>query len=164
MLRRLRFAVVLVAMIGLLAACADSDSGSTSLIDAVSAETYPRVVALVRSGADVNETDSEGYSPLMAASNIGDLRTATFLIARGARVNARTDVGWTALMSAASSSRSPALVSFLLAQGANPCLRAVEDIDDDDEVERVNAVQIAVGRGEREIAAILRRATHRLCS
>jgi hypothetical protein len=52
----------------MVASCADSDSGSSPLIDAVGAEGYPRVVALVRGGADVTRGERKIAAILRSAT------------------------------------------------------------------------------------------------
>lgn len=65
-------------------------------------------------GLDVNAINQAGETPLMLAAIKGRLDWAQALVARGALIN---EPGWNALHYAASSTE-PALVSWLLAQGA----------------------------------------------
>lgn len=81
----------------LLAAGAPADrhfkSGASALGEAIdgldrSATDYANVVErLVAHGADVNRRLPDGRSPLFAAAESGDVRTITFLLDHGARVN-----------------------------------------------------------------------------
>ena len=55
------------------------------------------VKVLVSAGADINQGDSDGYTPLMAASSIGNLKMVILLIKNGAHLNATTISRRTAL-------------------------------------------------------------------
>ena len=54
---------------------------------------------LIAGGADVNERDATGMTPLMIAAAQGETAIARMLIAAGADVAATTEDGTTALMS-----------------------------------------------------------------
>jgi ankyrin repeat protein len=79
---------------------------------------------LYRRGGSVN-ANVGGYTVLMAAAYGGDLEAATWLIERGADVNARSAAGCTALNGAAVSG-NPSLVKLLLDRGADPNVRYQE--------------------------------------
>jgi uncharacterized protein len=55
------------------------------------------VTILISAGADINQGDSEGYTPLMAASSVGNLEMVNLLIKNGTRLNAATRSKCTAL-------------------------------------------------------------------
>ena len=83
---------------------ATSRLGRTPLLVAASAQGAAGVVGmLLDKGADVNVADSTGVTPLIAATSVDDVATATLLLARGADVHAKANVGAaaTALMGAA---------------------------------------------------------------
>ncbi len=66
-----------------------------------------------------------GYTVLMAAAYSGDLDAVTWLVERGADVNARSEAGCTALNGAAISGNA-AIVKLLLDRGADPNIRYQE--------------------------------------
>jgi hypothetical protein len=47
-------------------------------------------------GAEINVSDSHGYTPLMGASFRGDNEVVQYLIDHGAKIDARTEKGWSA--------------------------------------------------------------------
>ena len=55
------------------------------------------VKVLISAGADINQGDSDGYTPLMAASSVGNLEMVNLLIKNGAHLNAATRSKCTAL-------------------------------------------------------------------
>ena len=55
------------------------------------------VKVLLSAGADINQADSEGYTPLMAASSVGNLDMVMLLMKTGAHLNAATRSKRTAL-------------------------------------------------------------------
>jgi|SRR5215213_2843807 len=73
---------------------------------------------------DVNQTDQEGYTPLMRAAERGQVNVVRALLKRGAEVDARRPGGFTALMLAAQKGSLP-VVKVLLAAGANPNVSVV---------------------------------------
>ena len=80
--------------------------------------------ALVAAGADVNAPIAKGgYTPLMLVALAGSNELASWLIERGAQVNARNPGGVTALMIAAASNH-PGTVSLLLKAGADASARS----------------------------------------
>jgi len=83
---------------------ADGFYGSPPLICAASSdpsgpfESSEAVVKmLLAAGADINQGDSDGYTPLMAASSVGRLEMVTLLVKNGAHLNAATRSRHTAL-------------------------------------------------------------------
>lgn len=75
------------------------------------------VKVLISAGADINQSDSEGYTPLMAASSVGNLEMVNLLIKNGARLNAATSSKCTALHYARKNGRLD-IVNALLDLGA----------------------------------------------
>lgn len=63
-------------------------------------------------GADVNISDSNGWTPLMVAAQQGSLEIVQLLLERGAKIDAKTDEGWTAL-DAASQNNHNDIVTIL---------------------------------------------------
>ncbi len=69
---------------------------------------------LLARGATVNPKTAEGWTPLMAAAQSGDVKLVQLLVSRGAEVNAHNARGLTVLMQAGSAS----VVEFLVDKGA----------------------------------------------
>ena len=69
------------------------------------------VQALIAKGANVNEPDDTGMTPLMTAAAQGHVAVARLLIAAGANVNATDRDAITALMRAAASNRTEAVAA-----------------------------------------------------
>ncbi len=89
----------------------------TSLWDAIMNGTYEEVEALIATGIDVNEYESE--SALHAAALKGDLNIATLLLKHGADVHAKNyEAGWTPLHEAAAHGHLE-IVKLLVAHGAD---------------------------------------------
>ena len=80
------------------------------------------VKSLVRSGANVNASQSEGATPLIVASFYGADDVVEFLIRKGANVNAKDARGNTALMQAAYFGFT-STVKLLVNNGANVLYR-----------------------------------------
>ena len=76
------------------------------------------VKGLLDRGADMNPSDSNGWTPLMEAAFGGHSDTIRALLERGADVNAKDRTGWTPLMEAASKGHLEAVI-VLLAYGAD---------------------------------------------
>ncbi len=109
----------------LLAAGADvnarSSIGRTPLVVAASTSgTAEMVGLLLDKGADVNIADAIGVTPLVAAAGVDDTAVAKLLLARGAAVNAKANIGGaaTALLGAAYNGNVE-LTRVLLAHGAD---------------------------------------------
>ncbi len=89
-----------------------------TLIGAAKSNQSKEAARLVRQGADVNATDSRGYTPLMWAAAWGDNDLVTNLIKRGARINTSSTDGLTAWAIAVNNGRR-ALAEELMKAGAN---------------------------------------------
>jgi len=76
------------------------------------------VRSMVSNGVDVNQTNSEGLTPLLAALKNEDVSIARLLLEKGANPNVRDAQGQTALWFASYQERSPELVALLLQRGA----------------------------------------------
>ncbi|GAA4344076.1 ankyrin repeat domain-containing protein [Flaviaesturariibacter amylovorans] len=92
------------------------------VVRAARAGDVKKLERLLARGADINEQDIDGNTPLMAALLAWQYAAAHLLLARGADVALRDREGHTALMWAAYRNR-PELVQQLLQAGADPNAR-----------------------------------------
>lgn len=93
-------------------------SSQISLSYAIEFGMIQEALQLIKNGADVNQRDKCGRTPLMAAAYKGCLQLIEPLIKKGAHLEAADDKGITALLYAVSY-RSKEVIKVLLAQGAN---------------------------------------------
>ena len=105
-----------------------------------------KVLVLLGTGADVNESDAEGVTPLIVATYNGKAGTAKILVEKGADVNVKTRGGVTPLMAAVQSGNKE-LIRLLLHHGADA--NAKEQIG-------LNAYQLAVMKKQDALAALLK--------
>lgn len=89
------------------------------LITAVKASQLAQVQALIDEGADVNISDTRGWTPLHHAAHLGDESIAFSLIHSGANIEARNGFFETPLILAAAGVNSFDMVQYLLECGAN---------------------------------------------
>jgi len=75
------------------------------------------VKELLQSGANVNDTDDDGTTPLIWASIKGHIQIVEELISFGADINKKNKNGWTALIGAANEGHK-SIVKALIAKGA----------------------------------------------
>jgi len=64
----------------------DSNMSDLQLIEAVKANNLAAVERLIQSGADLNQQDEHGWTPLNWAAGKGDIETIRLLIEKGADV------------------------------------------------------------------------------
>jgi ankyrin repeat protein len=95
------------------------------LLDAVSSNDLARVRNLIDQGAEINERDIRGNTPLGRALSYNYIEIARVLLEKGADVNAANKEGYTPLMLAVSSyaASRDAMVSLVLSHGAKTELR-----------------------------------------
>jgi ankyrin repeat protein len=118
--RRLLMAgIVVAACSGAAAAAAETD---TRLLDAVKRQDRPAVAALLKERIDVNVTQPDGTTALHWAAYHDDAATVGALLRAGAKANAATDTGVTAVWLACTTNASAEVVQLLLEGGANPNL------------------------------------------
>jgi hypothetical protein len=111
----------------------------------------PEVVRLLAEGADVEELDKYGFTPLRAVAMSGQTEFVKMLLAAGAKVDAANERGRTALMYAASQGRAE-VVTLLLNAGANAVARDADGL---------SAFDLAARSGNGEIVRLLEAAgTH----
>lgn len=107
------------------------DDGYTCLLTAVESDSpnsISIVNSLIKAGADIHKTGTNGWTPLHLASARGHLEKAQFLILNGAHVNQRKQIDGfeTPLMEAAFTGQSE-LVRFLLENGADASMRDTDN-------------------------------------
>jgi tetratricopeptide (TPR) repeat protein/RNA polymerase subunit RPABC4/transcription elongation factor Spt4 len=102
--------------------CAYPIERLTNLFDAVIQHDAEMIADLVRAGFDVNNTNSDGLTPLMLACQKGEYEIANQLVAFGAKVNQTREGGRTALMDAAEYG-SERIISLLMNSGADPTIK-----------------------------------------
>lgn len=91
------------------------------IFDAVKTGNLEVVKNLIDQGADVNQTEKGGWTPLHWAALLDYLPIAQFLLERGALINQVDQDGWTALMY--TNTNNPYTVQQLLIKhGASVCL------------------------------------------
>jgi hypothetical protein len=119
------------------------------LIRAATAGDTTAVKELLSTGADVNERNSRGVTPLITAAYKGNLELAQLLVEKGADVDATTRKGLTPLMAAVEAGHTE-LVKFLLSKGADANLK---------EETGLNAYQRAAMKNQREMMTLLKEKT-----
>lgn len=108
-----------------------NQGGYTALLTAIESEEEESpliLTALIKAGADLQQTGANGLAPLHMAAAQGRVDKAELLIQAGADINQRTpiDAADTPLMVAACIGR-PGTVQLLLRYGADPSLRNLRD-------------------------------------
>jgi ankyrin repeat protein len=91
------------------------EESETALLKAVKAGDFTQVKTLLAKGANPNERDITGTTPLMAASGNGDYNSVLVLLRFGAEINAVDSQGMTPLTHAVF---HPTIVKVLLKKGA----------------------------------------------
>src|SRR6266480_3929094 len=93
-----------------------AENPSNALYAAIRANDLTRLKALLSGGGTANVRDARGVTPLMHAAVVGSVEAMSLLVDAGADVNARNDVGSTALIWSAT---DLARVTLLVEHGAN---------------------------------------------
>ena len=75
-----------------------AENPSAEFYTAIRANDLARVNALLSGGGSANVHDARGVTPLMYAAVVGSVEAMSLLVDAGADVNARNDVGSTALI------------------------------------------------------------------
>ncbi|MGA2641316.1 MAG: ankyrin repeat domain-containing protein [Spirochaetia bacterium] len=95
-----------------------------SVLDLAKTASPEAIVAAIKDGANVNEADTSGNTPLMyAAMSNPNPKVISALVAAGAAVDAQNSTGMTALMLAAKSTKKSAVVQALIDAHANMKLK-----------------------------------------
>ena len=92
--------------------------------------TEKMVLAAIKEGADVNEVNSDGVTPLHILADYGtNVKAMQVIIKEGAMINAMTEEGITPFLVAAMRSSNPAFLKMLIAAGADIEVRTSGDVD-----------------------------------
>lgn len=136
----------------------DNEFWMTPLLIASASGCDPTILKdLLKAGADANGIDDKfGWSPLIFAANIGNLKTVEILLFAGGIVNHQAYDGITALIAAAGKG-SKEVVQALLVAGADPKIKANQgrgplnsNLEPTD-----TALSVAKRRGHSEVVALL---------
>jgi ankyrin repeat protein len=95
---------------------------SNNIIDAVKNIDIISLNILLAGGADIDTADENGNTPLMLASEIGNLRMFRIIIAHSPNLDARNKMNETALTIAAENGQTE-IAKILVQNGANPYAR-----------------------------------------
>jgi ankyrin repeat protein len=120
-------ALFLAVMLAATGAAAAGDE--TGLVKAIQNNAGAKKVAeMISKGADVNQADAQGVTPLMAASILESTEVAELLLKKGANVNNRSAEGYSPLMGAAIGGH-PEMVKLLLDHGAELNVKSGEGLN-----------------------------------
>lgn len=100
------------------AAKEDTTSAQAQLFEAIEKGNLSDVSNAIKNGANINEQDKNGNTPLNKASQNGHLEIVKFLIKYGADVNKSGNDGWTPLHGASHNGHLE-IVKFLVKNGAD---------------------------------------------
>lgn len=101
-------------------AAAAAPTEAEKLLRAAEAGDATRIEALLANGVDINSRDKRGFTPLMYAAANDRVETIAFLVRRGADLNARSDIGETAVICAIRYGRGkPETLKTLIDAGAD---------------------------------------------
>jgi ankyrin repeat protein len=103
-----------------------NDYGSSPLMEAAIAGNLPLIEALLDAGAHIESPNLEGQTALMAVARTGNIEAARLLISRGAAVNTAEKWGGQTALMWASARQQPAMVDFLIEEGADVDVRAID--------------------------------------
>jgi ankyrin repeat protein len=95
-----------------------NDYGATPMGLAAEVANNEILKLLLEAGADAESPNSEGMTALMAVARTGNVEAAKLLIEHGAAVDAREGFGGQTALMWASARRHPAMIDFLISQGA----------------------------------------------
>jgi ankyrin repeat protein len=107
--------VFVITILFIISGCA----AKSPLIQASSKGDVSTVRQLINEGANVNETDSRGYTPLMYAVWSENVETIQILLNKGVNVNAKDSAGMTPLAHAVYHNSDIDIIKLLIKGGAN---------------------------------------------
>ncbi len=137
-----RACMLAVLLLLSLAAC----DNNTELMEWVLDEEKEAIEQSLAKGADINETNAYGWTPLMHAARVGNLDVFKLLLEKGADTHLQDDNGRTALMKAILAGHLEIVKIILLQNNI--------DVNTVDFMNRT-ALHWAVTRGRKEIAQLL---------
>ena len=98
-----------------------------SLFDLVKTGTPEQLQAAIKAGANVNDRNIFGETPLMLAASFNENPDViTTLLNAGARLDDRDKNGWTPLIRAAWFNENPEVITTLLNAGADAKAKSIE--------------------------------------
>jgi hypothetical protein len=118
---------------------------SAHLFNAISSGDFKQVNGVLAAGADVNAKGPQGKTPLMIASEAGNVEILKLLLTRNPALNAKDEKGFTALMLAAKSGHLE-IVRLLVAAGADQNLKTNAGF---------TAMEVAAAYDHHEVARLL---------
>src|SRR5262245_9313739 len=120
-MKRLMLGVLLLTLAILGSALPNAQGDQrVALYNAIRSNDLARLRTIVRTPAEANLKDEHGNTPLIDAAAVGSVDAMTFLLGKGAEVNAQNDEGLSPLMLA--SSELPKM-RLLLDRGADVNLK-----------------------------------------
>jgi ankyrin repeat protein len=117
------------------------------LLDAAGRGDKELVSRLLAGGADVNEKDRRGWTPVFAATAGGHAEIAELLLARGADANVKQESNGVTVLHTAVSGANAEIAKLLLAHGADVNAKMHEGDG--------TALHVAAARGNAKIVAVL---------
>lgn len=131
---------------------------STPLLAAIGNREEELACKLIDSGANVNQEDTWGKSPICYASHLGLIRVVSKLIDKGANVDRRTfKTGFTPLHEAAERGHEE-IITLLLNAGANPNARCNDEYEDA-ELGDSTPLDLAIKHKHLKVIELLQQAT-----
>jgi len=113
--------IITLSLLALAISAQSSPAGS--LMDAIEDSQSAAAVNIISQGADVEEANRAGTTPIIRAAELGLADVVKALIEKNADVNAKSNPGYTALMLAADNGHDE-VVKILLKAGADVTARS----------------------------------------
>lgn len=131
---------------------------STPLLTAIGNRDEELACKLIDAGANVNQADTWGKTPICYASRLGLIKVVSKLIDKGAYVDSRTfKTGFTPLHEAAESGHEE-IITLLLNAGANPNARCNDEYKDA-ELGDSTPLDVAIKHKHPKVIELLQQAT-----
>jgi len=103
-----------------------NDYGSSPMQEAAAVGNVEMLELLLENGANVESPNVEGQTALMAVARTGNVDAARLLVQKGADVNAVEAWGGQSALMWAAARKHPAMIDFLITQGAEVDRRAID--------------------------------------
>ena len=126
---------------------AKAEARRAAFFEAVQRADAAQIENLTAQGFDVNTGNEVGVTPIIVAAGM-NVEMVRLLVAKGARVNAKTSGGYTALMAAALNGQKE-IVKLLLDNGADPTPK---------DTSNRTAIKYASEKNHNDIVDLLKRA------